>query len=321
MIKKVFILLIVSFYLLSCIKEISVDIPKKKPKLVAYSTIVPFTTPYPKPLSLKLESTAHIFDTTTYFIKDAQVLYFENDIIKDTLEFVDSLKMYKMRYDTNDNYPVEGNRYAIKVIKEGFETITASTIIPPKVEIEDTNVTSIAYIDDDGMVYSELSLTFTDPSNEINYYELMVSDFTYDYNNLIDFYELSTYDNLITSESYYPSLIRFYLDKPKYLLFNDQSINGETHTLNVYYAPPQTEGKQRRISDHNIRIHLRTVTEDYYKFKTTMIQHLYGNTEDVLYGMGEPLNVYSNIENGYGLFAGFNHHIVTLHIPGQIINE
>ncbi len=52
-----------------------------------------------------------------------------------------------------------------------------------------------------------------------------------------------------------------------------------------------------------------------------MIQHLYENTEDVLYGMAEPLNVYSNIENGYGLFAGFNHHIVTLHIPGQIINE
>ncbi len=178
----------------------------EKPKLVAYSTIVPFTTPYPKPLSLKLESTAHIFDTTTYFIKDAQVLYFENDIIKDTLEFVDSLNIYRMQHSMND-YPVEGNRYAIKVIKEGFETITANTTIPSKVEIEDANVTPIAYIDDDGMVYSELTLTFTDPADEINYYELMVSDFTYDYNNLIDFYELSTYDNLITSESYYPSLI------------------------------------------------------------------------------------------------------------------
>jgi len=78
---------------------------------------------------------------------------------------------------------------------------------------------------------------------------------------------------------------------------------------------------QNVLYDHYISIHLRNITEEYYKFKTTMIQNLYSKQEDILYGMGEPLNVKSNIKNGYGLFAGFNNDIVSFHFDEQIISE
>ena len=306
--------------LFSCTKEIEIKIPENQHKLVVYSTIVPLTFPKPKDLGIVLQSSKHIFDTTTSIIDDAQVLYYENMILKDTLKYVDSINTYVISESMSD-YPIAGNTYSIKIIKEGYDTVTASTTIPSKVNITDTVITPIAYFDETGSVFSEIAITFTDPANETNYYELAVSDIAFSYNTPSDFYELSTNDKIITSESYYPSLMRFDVNKPKYLLFTDKEINGKEHTLNVYYTPPQRESDKRYISAHYISIHLRNVTEEYYRFKTTMIQQLYSRQEDILYGMGEPLNVKSNIKNGYGLFAGFNNDIVSLHINEQVISE
>jgi len=312
------ILILFSFF--SCTKEIEIDIPQKKSKLVVYSTIVPLTLPAPKALGIKLQSSLHIFDKSQSKIDDAIVMYYENGALKDTLKCIDSSGIYPISNTMND-YPVAGKNYSIKVIKNGFETATANTTIPSKVKIIDTAITPIAYFDDTGSVFSEISVTFTDPVDEVNYYEIAVSDIALKNDSSNYYYELSSYDNIITSESYYPSLIRFYVDKPKYLLFTDKEINGQTHTLNIYYSPPQFEEDNRYILNHYISVHLRNVTRDYYKFKTTMIQHLYNREEDILYGMGEPINVISNINNGYGLFAGFNTDIVSFHIPEQILKE
>ncbi len=305
---------------ISCTKEIEIFIPDQKPSLVVYSTIVPLTFPQPKYLSISLQSSTNIFDTNTNIIDDALILYYENDELKKTLQYSDRTKTYPILTDLSD-YPIAGNKYSIQILKEGYETVTASTIIPSKVRITDTVLTPIAYFDETGSVYSEISITFSDPGDEINYYEIGVSDIAFTYDDSHNFYELSTYDKLITSESYYPSLIRFDVDRPKYLLFTDKEINGMEHTLNVYYVPPQWESENRYISSHYISIHLRNVTEDYYKFKTTMIQHLYSKQQDILYGMGEPLNVISNIENGFGLFAGFNNDIVSFRIDELILSE
>ena len=318
---KIYFVTIILF-LFSCTKEIEIKIPKEKHKLVVYSTIVPLTFPYPKDLGIKLQSSKHIFDTTTSIINDAQVLYYENNILKDTLKYIDSINTYVISKSMND-YPIVNNSYSIKIIKSGFDTITANTTIPSKVKITDTVITPIAYFDETGSVFSEIAITFTDPINETNFYEVAVSNIAFNYDNPYDFYELSTNDNIITSESYYPSLMRFDVDKPKYLLFTDKEINGKEHTLNIYYTPPRNlhENGSEYISNHYISIHLRNVTKEYYEFKTTMIQHLYSKQEDILYGMGEPLNVKSNIKNGYGLFAGFNNDIVSLHIDEQIISK
>ncbi len=316
--KTYFVILVLLLF--SCTKEIEIEIPENQHKLVVYATIVPLTFPMPKDLGVVLQSSKHIFDTSTTFIDDAEVLYYENSILKDTLIYNDTLNTYVISESMSD-YPIAGNTYSIKIIKEGYDTITASTTIPSKVNITDTVITPIAYFDETGSVFSEIAITFTDPANETNYYELAVSDIAFSYDNPDDFYELSTNDKIITSESYYPSLMRFDVNKPKYLLFTDKEINGKEHILNIYYTPPQRESDKRYISAHYISIHLRNVTKEYYKFKTTMIQQLYSRQEDILYGTGEPLNVISNIKNGYGLFASFNNDIVSLHINKQVISK
>ena len=301
---------------ISCTKEIEIEIPPEKPKMVLYSTMVPFTLPRPKPLSLSIKSTKHIYDSSIAFIQNADVYLYKDDQILDTLLYVDSLKTYPISI-----FPTTGDVFSIIVQKEGFETVSAKCDIPSKVLITDTLIMPIAYYDETGSVFSQVSISFIDPLNEINYYEIALSDIAFSYDEPENFYELSSNNNIITSESYYPSLINFDMKKPKHLLFNDETINGKSCNLNVFYTPPQTESDHRYISNHYITIHLRSVTKDYYKYKTTMIQQLNNREEDILYGMGEPLNVISNVKNGYGLFSGFNNDMVTMHINKQIIGE
>jgi hypothetical protein len=100
------------------------------------------------------------------------------------------------------------------------------------------------------------------------------------------------------------------------LLFKDVNIQGKQVQLKMYYVPPQMiKGGKRYISQHILHVYLRNVSEAYYKHQTTLIEQVDKNSENILYGQSEPMQVYSNIENGYGLFAGYNYSIQTTSIP------
>ncbi len=109
----------VLFY--SCTKEVEIEIPQEKHKMVAYSTIAPFILPTPKPLKIKLQSSLHIFDKSEGKIEDATVLYFENNVLKDTFKYIGTDDIYTPTH--SNHHPIEGNIYSIQISKEGFETI------------------------------------------------------------------------------------------------------------------------------------------------------------------------------------------------------
>ncbi|HNQ67948.1 MAG TPA: DUF4249 domain-containing protein [Bacteroidales bacterium] len=314
---KAFVFILVfATILCSCTKEIEIDIPPSKPKLVVYSTFVPFTPPQPKNFEIKVFATAHIFDTAKYPITDAIVRLYKNGQFYDTLHYYPASDCYTM---PGMFFTDVGDEYSLIVERDGFETVTASTYIPSKVEIEDVTITPIAYIDEFGGAVSEVEISFIDRADEVNYYEIAISDISFDYEDYRDFYPISTSDNLITSQSYYPDLIRFDVPFPRSLLFSDSGINGEKHTLKVYYVAGQKILQFRWIIQHYISVHFRTVTKEYYDFKTSSIQQDYAKREDILYGMGEPVNVISNIENGFGIFSGFNNDFKSFRIDSTAI--
>jgi len=313
------IFFVIILTLLSCTKEIEIDLPKPQTKISVFSTITPFTSPIPKYLNISLLKSNYIFDSTHYYINDATVYYSMNNIIIDTLDYDIQNKTYTIS-SSIQSYPIAGNKYGITIVKSGFDTISATTIVPQKVEITDTSITPIVYFDETGSVSSEIRISFNDNANIKNYYEIVVSDISYNYNNINELYRLSTNDKSVVVQSYYPSLDRFDLRMPRFLLFTDDFFNGTSHTMSIYYTPPQTESDHRYISSHYISVHLRNVTKDYFMYKTTMLQHLYQREENILYGMGEPINVHSNIKNGYGIFAAYNTDIVSMHIDKTKLN-
>lgn len=319
--------------LFSCdvITEIEVDIPLKSSKLVINSTLVPSTVPGMKYLGIEVTTTTHIFDTSEIKpVTDATVLLYKNGEFVDTLEYETESGLYPLGYGPFEG-PLPGDVYSIDVSAPGYDKVYAQTAIPEKVEILDISITPVGLIDDSieiivrgrrlgGGIWSEVTITFADTPHIENYYEIVVSPI-YSFYESKKLYTLFTNESIITGESYYPSPMELHLKNPRQLLFNDRSFNGDTRTISFYYFPPQGWYINPYISNHIINIQLRNITAEYYYHKTTLLQSLNHQEEDVLYGMREPLNVFTNIENGHGIFAGFNEDIFQVQIEEIIVDQ
>jgi hypothetical protein len=282
---------------------------------VVQASLYPYIQNSTKKLALQVQRTAAMNDTAkTRYIKDALVLYYENNQLRDTLTYSDSLKKYVIANKAME-YPIQGNTYSITVEKQGYATVRANTIIPSVVPLSKIEVLPVAYFDETHSAYSEITLHFTDPNAQTNFYEIVATGNFSLYRDFPD-YTVHTNDKIITGESYYPTLQELKNTGLTSLLFKDVNIQGKQVQLKMYYVPPQMiKGGKRYISQHILHVYLRNVSEAYYKHQTTLIEQVDKNSENILYGQSEPMQVYSNIENGYGLFAGYNYSIQTTSIP------
>lgn len=296
--KLVYLLSFFIFCTISCHEtELQIDLPAPKPKLVVHSTFTPFTPPIVKSLAVFVSQNAEVFDTLkAASITDATVSLFVDGKFDQMLKY-DGIYGYHAKV-----YPEAGIEYSIKVEKDGFETVTSKGMIPPKVAIKSCELIPFAGLDDDNLAFSQLSVTFDDPADQTNYYEIMVLG----YGQENDKYMLTTNDKVITSESYYPSPILMDALLPERLLFSDKQINGQTHTVEMTYYPPQGGNiDYLNISPHQIFLSFRSVSEAYYLYYTTLFKHFNSRRADMLFGIAEPSPVYTNIQNGHGVFAGY----------------
>lgn len=277
--------------------ELPIDLLAPKPKLVVHSTFTPFDLPaLVKSFSVSVSQNAEVFDTTKMVpISDATVSLFIDG------KFDQILQYGALGYYSKD-FPRSGVEYSIKIEKKGFETVTANGTVPPKVALKNCELTPFAGLDSDNLAFSKLSLTFADPADQINYYEIMVLG----YGQEKDKYRLTTNDKIITSESYYPSPVLMDADLPKRLLFSDRLINGKSHTVEMtFHANQALIGGKLYMTPNLLYISFRSVSKDYYLYYTSLLKHTYNRRSDMLFGIAEPSPVYTNIQNGYGLFAGY----------------
>ena len=289
--------------------ELEIELPEPKKKLVLNSTFTSFTPPYVKPLQVRLWNSWPVLDTSqAKQITDAKILWYENDQLLDSLYFDDTLNAYTLR---EFYFPVEGANYSIEILKDGYKNISAQNFIPPGVPIQDYKLVSFAGLNNDNLAYSSVSITFNDPEHTENYYEIIVTDVSNEKNK----YRLWTNEKIITEEPWYPSVLSFDSKLPQRLLFNDKQINGTEKQIVFYFTPEQVIDKGKlKIRYSIIDIYLRSVTAEYYRYYTTLLQHKYNQKGDFFYGLSEPLNVFTNVENGYGIFAGFYNDAVTIEI-------
>ncbi len=323
---KIFKIILFLFTLafLSCSKEVEVDIPLQKPKMVIVGNLsleTPVYSWYKPPLiHFKLESTTHIFDPRKQdLITDALVILKNGNNYIDTLQYLDSLESYVCNEDTLRSYLEAGKSFSLEVVKDGFENIMSTTTIPKKVEILNSSITTVAFLNENENLYSEANIEFKDPE-EANYYEIIVVNSLSPDIDQDDASAMLKADNpIITSESYYPSLMEFDKEPPKSLLFSDKSFNGQMINISVFYHNA-AYNFESSLSYHRVTIYLRNVSPEYYTYKTRLMEHLYALDENVLYGSGEPVQVYSNIEQGYGLFGSYNVSHVTHDIDGIVLN-
>lgn len=302
--KNLYIIVISLFALISCNKEkeISIEIPEKPSKLVLYSTFDPYTPPsfwadsiFASEILIKLSDTKNIFDTTATIIEEAIVEITINDSSTYTAKFNDTTKTY---YIYTPIYTKD--KIAIKATKEGYEPVYSETIIPTKVPIDNVSISPNAYKKYDYLVANEVNITFTDPEDEINYYEICAG-YPYYSPFTTTTSDITSNDNIITSQPYFPGKFdNGYLNISR-LLFTDETFNGKEKTIQCFYYESSDAMDEWRTKS----VHLTSVTEDYYNFMTTQIEQENNRFRDKLFHSDIVSDVYSNIENGYGFFSAY----------------
>ncbi|NMC40585.1 MAG: DUF4249 family protein, partial [Bacteroidales bacterium] len=92
--------------------------------------------------------------------------------------------------------------------------------------------------------------------------------------------------------------------------FTDKMFDGKHCSVKIYFAT-------QAYADYNLKITFRSVSESYYKFKERQYAYLFSLKNDIFSGMSDPINLYSNIKGGYGIFAGYSSYEKTIAVSGK----
>jgi hypothetical protein len=294
--KYKYVLLLIGCLLSSCQKEIEIALPDQEASYVLNCLFQPFTLPYPQNISASLSETISILDTVDYHvIDDAIIRLYHNDSLIDNLVYFSKTSLYT---SSNDYQYLKPGPYKL-ILEHNENQIIAEDILPEKVLPEKISIIPFAGRNEINNSYSRVSLTLIDPEDQINFYEISISS-----TQNSDPYNIYTEFPSITSESYYPSVMSFWERNPVNLPFNDKDINGEEVVIPVYYTTP-AQSRADEVEVHTITIHFRTISENYYNYKVSLLKQGYLLKEDIIYGQAEPINVFSNIPGNYGIFAAF----------------
>lgn len=307
--------MILSMALGACESVVDVDIPREAPKLVANAFINPDSV-----ISVRVSRSKFVLDTTALqVVQGAQVSIFEDDQLRE------SLRETGKGWYTSTFQPLEGKEYTLRVEATPFQTIEASTFIQPKVPIQSltyqTSQIDHGTICDGNSCWTmydteyQFELTLQDPPGQDHYYE--ISGFLFheymdekrdDTGNIIG------WDTLIIKEDIFlgtedPAItdLEFGFEEDTYygstLAFSDNLFKGKSYTVrfNMNYY---NEGHPPQAGEHTIELVLLLKTVDEARYRYLRSKEIQSNNEGNPFA--EPINVYSNVVNGYGIFASYS---------------
>lgn len=277
---------LLAIFILSCEKEIPLDDEQIKARIVINSVFAANDT-----LRIHLSESRNILHNNggqLPNITDASAkLYDVND--NDLGTFI---------HDVDGNYylptpfPQAGEIYTLKVSHPNFDDVLTTSTTPSIVSILQLDTTRIG-----DQLYMDININ--DNPNQNNYYSLVIRTHftdtwevepgvfetnTYEYDSWICTKDISAEGT--TSETGDICSVE--------LLFSDKTFNGTNHTFKVsdYY---------NESADYKLVI-LRSMSEDLFKYRVT-----YNNYEENSGNpFGEPVQVYSNVEDGFGIFSGYS---------------
>ncbi len=268
----------------SCEKEVEVEMPEYQPVLVVNSFLEADSIPHVEVLFSR-----SITDTTTIKrLQTSDVELYENNTF-----------LGKMLFDTLQTYslpgfrPLSGKEYKVIVKQTGFEEVTATTYCPVATEVNSYSITKGAGTNFNNEPLARLNLNFNDPGEKSYYFVRM------NYTRMDTFY--------IDSVNYtvYPNTMDIYIDGSSSenngenfinggFLANDELYNGRNHSFNLYFNQYVLED-----TTADLHVYFSTVSREYYDyFRTLNLQQVTSFNP-----FSEPARVYSNIENGLGIFG------------------
>lgn len=287
------------FIAATCERTAEINLPEIKPRLVVISN---FTSN----MDVQVEVTSSRGTTSAQkkeYIYDAIVEIYEANEFIEQFELVQEPVTTSPYYTSTDFVPEVGVVYNIKVEAPGFDPVMARSSIPEPIEISAFQVDNLeeqAGTNEGEIDYSfRVLLTFLDPEEETNYYHLRFRQQVHEIEILegietikeskLEDIEFSSINDNNNTLSFFGGGI----------LLEDSSFNGNAIT-NTFILNKTIQTNNKRLGQ--MFVELRTVSEEYYKY--------YDYISRLESSSGPPFAneviSYHNIENGLGVFAGYN---------------
>ena len=285
------LLLLVGLY--SCQKEIEYEGPGRDARLVVNAVVSLDST-----FVIRLERTAFFLSEDTkedrYITSGASIM-------------VTNLTTGEVYYETS---PVSENQYVflftvtpnttyrIDVSHPDFPSVSAQMTTVPHVILQ--SVDTVPVIQDNQMMM-EGNFKWQDPPGKQYYMIKIIQNYQDSSGQYLSPTSLMSTDAAIDNSNNQNVLGA--IDYSSYLLFTDETFDGQNKELKVrfyysFYPDPSTT--------IDYYCHLISLSEEAYFYYRSLYASMNAGF------LSEPVKVFSNIENGYGIFASKSHSVVPL---------
>jgi hypothetical protein len=299
-------LLLLVLAIIGCETTIDIDIPFEGHRLTINGYLKPDSN-----IHVVLTETRHVLEDSAFTtVDDAKVFLFENGKLKGEL-----LNTGSGWYLLNA-HPAVGKTYTLRVESPKLGLSEAETYIPEAVKIQDV-VVSRNRVFRDYEYYHVLDLQIEDPLGGPNYYELVLMA------GVNEKFFLN--DTLLLENSYYFHVNLLMAEEnheeqkvfggSNSLIFSDEAFAGTGGTLKIYAASKlldelsvvdaefsDGDDRYRLIKNDELFLLLRHTDSTYYYFRKSL--NLQARNKGNPFA--EPVRVYSNVKNGFGIFAGYS---------------
>jgi hypothetical protein len=248
-------------------------------------------------------------------LNNARVLFYSNNSYADSLHLAsnyypfDWYFFYSSNYWSNRTRPITGKEYKIIVQAPGYPDASASITVPNLVKIEKLDTSRFIVAPDPN--YPDMSnvrfkcqISFSDPADETNYYLIRVSKFSiYEWWTETSDIRITTQDPIVEEK-----LARY--NEIFAIAFSDKVINGkksnsqfivDANSIGMPFLDNSAtvDGNPIPIYKTVVYFSLYSISEEYFWYIQTLnlYNKNFGNP------LTEPVIIYSNIKDGYGIFA------------------
>ena len=290
--KKTLIIILATIALLSCKTLITDDFPDFESLPTVNSILV-----VGKPLSVQVSLTGGIDSLPLSTVSNAEIeLYIDG-------KFAEKLENSGDGTYTSTLTVEAGKEYKCNVIIPGYDTVVYSQTLPEASRILNVEHINIAGRNEEGVSYPAIKVTFNNSLSERKYYELVIRCYLVHRpwgSDVAQVEEVSTWLPIIVD----PVLLNEGLP---IALFSNEMIADSIYTMTINYDTGGDEwiNGSWYTSLYPFIVELRSVTYDYYRYQKQYYLYTEGKNADFMETVtASPL--YSNIENGYGIFAGYS---------------
>ncbi len=296
--KKYIILILVAISIFSCEKDLEIDLTNAETHIVVNGLLNPDSL-----IKIRISESKNILDNTgANYLINAQVRLFE-----------DGSLIENMVYNTNENYfissvhPAIGRSYSIEVDYTGLESVYSENIVSEYVNIISSDATYKITEEIDGEniktnYETRYNININDTDNEENYYFISVPKLRHyqtEINGMTNYYT-DEYSEIQSNDIVLGSIYNdFNILGLSGKVFSDEDFNGSSGTINFWISTSYTQ--QTNAVNNEFAYCIASISKDLYEYVISYNK----NKENGDIPFSQPTQIYSNIENGRGVFSGF----------------